>query len=185
MEPQDSLSGCRLVSVAALVISILSLVVSTTFAFLGWNLNRRALDMKAPKVVASIGRSAQSLRMFEPIVKEARIDRDGMRAPLGLKVRNDGERPVHVTSIICWTASPGTTPPTKHGAWPSRGPDLPHEISTGDAVWEIPMEQVAHLDGYRRWGEDTPVNVSFELGLSTGEKREVGPVLLHFPPEQP
>jgi hypothetical protein len=124
---------------AALVISILSLVVSTTFAFLGWNLNRRALDMKAPKVVATIGRSAQSLRIFEAIVTEARIDASGMQVPLGLKVRNDAERPVQVTSIICWTTSPGTTPPTKRGAPPTRGPDLPHEISTGEAVWEIPM----------------------------------------------
>ncbi len=30
--------------------------------------------MKAPKVVATIGQSAQSLRIFEPIDKEARID---------------------------------------------------------------------------------------------------------------
>ncbi len=47
------------------------------------------------------------------------------------------------------------------------------------------MQQVADLYGYRRWGEGTPLNVSFELGLSTGEKREIGPVLLHFAPDKP
>jgi hypothetical protein len=169
------------VSVAALVISILSLVVSTMFAWLSWRLNHKAFHGKAPNVVATIGLSMSTFRTFTPIVGACRMD--GRSEAFGLRLRNDGERAVDVTSIICFAAGPGSWGKTMAGAWPD-GPALPHQRGTNEATGETPMAEIQHLYNYRRYGEEMPCEVGFRVTLSTGETRDVGPVRLIFPPER-
>jgi hypothetical protein len=47
-------------------------------------------------------------------------------------------------------------------------------------VWEIPVTQLVDLYGKRPWRDDIVMDVSFDLDLSTGERQEVGPVLLRI-----
>jgi hypothetical protein len=172
------------VPIAALAVSFLSLAISSTLAWLNPRQSRLAHSAKAPRLVADIGLSMRTVRRFSPLRGEHRFDEaamSGHSGALGVRVRNDGERAVQVTSVICFAARPGMHPPTKAGVWPS-GPELPHEVSTNEAIWDMPLEQVSRLLGFGRSRAEA-CDASFELSLSTGEVGNVGPVRLHFPPE--
>ncbi|TFV53407.1 hypothetical protein [Blastococcus sp. TF02A-35] len=167
------------------VVAVASIVVGSILAWLNLRQSRAAQTAKEPQPVAEIGLSARGVRMFTPITDQRHFDEGAMAGHsghLGVRVRNRGERAFEVTTVVCYAAHVGMSPPSKGGAWPD-GPDVPHVIGTNEAIWDMSLEEVSRLLNFGQ-ARERVCDASFEVSLATGQVLVVGPVRLHFPTEE-
>jgi hypothetical protein len=166
------------------VVALASIIVGSILAWLNLRQSRAAQAAKEPQPVAEIGLSARGVGMFTPITGERHFDEGAMAGHsgrLGVRVRNKGERAFEVTTVVCYAAYVGMSPPSKDGAWPD-GPELPYVIGTNEAVWDMSLEEVSRLLNFGQ-ARERVCDASFEVSVSTGQVLVVGPVRLHFPTE--
>lgn len=177
--------------VAALVISILALVVaavSATFTGLNLRLNHRADARKAPQVRTAMGSHLPTMdpNGFQELKgdpAELAAQRDD-RFCLAVRARNLGERPVDVVNAIVKLREVGSD----HG-WDAIplsgdfGPALPFTLGNNAGTWWVPLLTVQnapaqHPGDARRLRGD--VEATFELTLANGDVIVEGPRHIRF-----
>lgn len=182
------MEAALIVSIAAVTISLGSAIVAGRalhYTRQNTEINKKTFERKTtPNIRGVIGPSHEQFGIFYSWGRQHHVSEHEMEWDVAVVVHNDSDRPVSVEKVYC-NASP---PVSGRATWSSGieahgGPPLPHEISTGDARWTVPIETVAGLLHTDRPPphRDEVSDISWQLELSNDETVHIGPVRLFFP----